>query len=37
VRLAEPHDAASVLTIDTDVAAYRKHGRRAIPVIAPAP
>jgi predicted nucleic acid-binding protein len=36
VRLAELHDAASVLTIDRDFMVYRKHGRRAIPVIAPA-
>ncbi len=35
VRLAELHDDASVLTIDGDFAVYRKHGRRAIPVIAP--
>jgi predicted nucleic acid-binding protein len=35
VRLAELHDGASVLTIDQDFAAYRKHGRRAIPLIAP--
>lgn len=35
VRLAELHDGASVLTIDSDFAVYRKHGRRAIPVIVP--
>lgn len=35
VRLAELHDGASVLTVDGDVAVYRKHGRRAIPLIAP--
>ena len=35
VRLAELHDSASVLTIDADFAVYRKHGRRAIPVIVP--
>lgn len=34
VRLAELHDAA-VFTIDTDFGVYRKHGRRAIPLIAP--
>ena len=36
VRLAEMHDGASILTVDGDFAVYRKHGRRAIPVIAPA-
>jgi len=36
VRLAELHERASVLTIDSDFAVYRKHGRRAIPVISPA-
>lgn len=36
VRLAELHDGASVLTIDSDFAVYRNHGRRAIPVIVPA-
>lgn len=35
VRLAELHDRASVLTIDGDFSVYRKHGRRAIPLIAP--
>jgi len=35
VRLAELHDGASVLTLDSDFAVYRKHGRRTIPVIAP--
>jgi predicted nucleic acid-binding protein len=35
VRLAELHEGASVLTIDGDFAVYRKHGRRAIPLIAP--
>ncbi len=35
VRLAELHDGASVLTIDGDFAAYRKHGRRAIRLIVP--
>ena len=36
VRLAELNDRASVLTIDGDFAVYRKHGRRAIPLITPA-
>jgi predicted nucleic acid-binding protein len=35
VRLAELHDRASVLTLDGDFAVYRKHGRRAIPLIVP--
>jgi uncharacterized protein len=35
VRLAELHDRASVLTIDGDFSGYRKHGRRAIPLITP--
>jgi len=35
VRLAELNDTASVLTIDGDFAVYRKHGRRAIPLITP--
>lgn len=35
VRLAELHDGASVFTIDGDFGVYRKHGRRAIPLIAP--
>jgi uncharacterized protein len=36
VRLAELNDRASVLTIDGDFSVYRKHGRRAIPLIVPA-
>jgi predicted nucleic acid-binding protein len=35
VRLAELNDRASVLTVDGDFAVYRKHGRRAIPLITP--
>jgi len=35
VRIAELNDRASVLTIDRDFAVYRKHGRRAIAVVAP--
>ncbi len=35
VRLAELNDGASVFTIDGDFSVYRKHGRRAIPLIAP--
>jgi predicted nucleic acid-binding protein len=36
VRMAELNDGASVFTIDGDFGVYRKHGRRAIPLIAPA-
>lgn len=35
VRLAELNDQASVFTIDGDFRVYRKHGRRAIPLITP--
>jgi predicted nucleic acid-binding protein len=35
VRIAELNDGASVLTVDSDFAVYRKHGRRAIAVVAP--
>ena len=35
VRLAELNDTSAVLTIDGDFAVYRKHGRRAIPLITP--
>jgi predicted nucleic acid-binding protein len=35
VRLAELNDGASVFTVDGDFGIYRKHGRRAIPLIAP--
>ena len=35
VRIAELNDRASVLTVDGDFAVYRKHGRRAIAVVAP--
>ena len=35
VRLAELFDEASVITLDRDFSIYRKHGRQAIPVIAP--
>ena len=37
VRIAELNDGASVLTIDGDFAVYRKHGRRAIALVAPEP
>jgi len=35
VRLAELNDGASVFTIDGDFCVYRKHGRRAIPLLVP--
>jgi predicted nucleic acid-binding protein len=35
VRLAELNDSASVFTVDGDFFVYSKHGRRAIPLIAP--
>ena len=34
-RLAEINDGAVVFTIDGDFGVYRKHGRRAIPLITP--
>lgn len=36
VRMAELRDGASVFTVDGDFGVYRKHGRRMIPLIAPA-
>lgn len=35
VRLAELFDEAKVVTVDQDFSIYRKHGRQAIPLIAP--
>lgn len=35
VRLAELHERAAVLTIDSDFGVYRKLGRRTIPLISP--
>ena len=35
VRIAELNDRASVLTINSDFAVYRKHGRRTIAVVSP--
>ena len=37
VRIAELNDSASVFTIDSDFAVYRKHGRRAIALVTPTP
>jgi uncharacterized protein len=36
VRMAELHDRHAVFTLDSDFAIYRKHGRTALTVIAPA-
>jgi predicted nucleic acid-binding protein len=36
VRMAEIHDDHSVLTLDSDFAVYRKHGRVPIPLMHPA-
>ncbi len=35
VRLSEKHDAAQVLTLDSDFRIYRRHGRQIIPTIMP--
>ena len=35
VRLAELHDDAVVVTLDSDFRVYRRNGRRTVPVIAP--
>lgn len=35
VRMAELHAGSAVLTVDSDFAVYRIHGRRVIPVILP--
>ena len=35
VRLSELFDDAGVVTVDADSSVYRKHGRQAIPLIAP--
>jgi predicted nucleic acid-binding protein len=35
VRLAELFDEATVITLDEDFRVYRKHGRQAIPILAP--
>ena len=35
VRMAELHDDAVVLTLDSDFGFYRKHGRKIIPRISP--
>lgn len=35
VRLAELHEPSLVLTLDSDFRIYRKHGRRALPLLLP--
>ena len=35
IRMSELHEPCQVLTIDSDFHIYRRHGRKAIPVISP--
>jgi uncharacterized protein len=35
VRMAELHPTSRVMTLDRDFAVYRRHGRQAIPLLAP--
>jgi len=35
VRLSEMHEAAEVLTLDSDFRIYRRHGNKTIPVRIP--
>ena len=35
VRMSEIYSDSAVLTLDSDFRIYRKHGRQAIPLIAP--
>ncbi len=35
VRMSEIHEAAILLTFDTDFTIYRRHGRREIPLLMP--
>lgn len=35
IRLSELHEHSRVLTLDRDFDIYRRHGRKAIPVVAP--
>ncbi len=35
VRMSELHDRARVFTLDAEFKLYRRHGRQAIPLIAP--
>ncbi len=36
VRIVESTEHASVMTLDSDFHIYRQHGRRVIPLLAPA-
>jgi uncharacterized protein len=35
IRMSELHEPCQVLTVDSDFHIYRRHGRKAIPVICP--
>jgi predicted nucleic acid-binding protein len=35
IRMSELYDPCSVLTLDSDFAVYRRHGRKVIPVLSP--
>lgn len=35
VRMAELHDTSSIITLDTGFRIYRKHKRRAVPLLMP--
>jgi uncharacterized protein len=35
IRMSELHEPCQVLTLDSDFHIYRRHGRKAIPVISP--
>ena len=35
VRMSELYDSCTVLTLDSDFHIYRRHGRRAIPILHP--
>ena len=37
VRMSEQNDSAQVFTVDSDFRIYRKHGKKAIPLIIPPP
>ena len=37
IRMSELHEPCAVLTLDSDFHVYRRHGRRTIPLIRPAP
>jgi predicted nucleic acid-binding protein len=35
VRMSELHEASRILTVDSDFFVYRRHGRKAIPLLSP--